>query len=542
MTVTAELDPGQRLRVVKFLAYGWSSQRSMPALRDQVGAALAEARHTGWDGLLAEQRAYLDDFWDRADVELDGDAELQQAVRFGLFHTLQAGARAEQRAIPAKGLTGPGYDGHAFWDTETFVLPVLTYTAPRGRRRCPALAPRDARPRPGAGPAAGAEGRRVPVAHDPRPGVLGLLAGRDRRLPHQRRHRRRRGALPGGDRRRGLRARGGPRAAGRDRAAVALARPPRRRRGASASTASRGPTSTARSPTTTSTPTSWPSETCARPPTPPSAIRSAPRSSASTTRRPPAGATPPKRCSSPTTRRWASTPRPRASPSTRSGTSRRRSPEQYPLLLHFPYFDLYRKQVVKQADLVLALHLRGDAFSEEEKARDLRLLRAADGPRLLAVGLHPGGHRRRGRPSGAGLRLPRRGRADGPRRPRAQHAGRAAHRLAGGHLDRAVAGFGGMRDHDGALSFAPRLPGALTRLTFRLCFRGQRLRVEVRHAEATYSLLEGPPLEITHHGEVAKVSTEHPQLVPSRRRPFARLPPNPRGGRRRGGAIRRDDE
>ena len=45
-------------------------------------------------------------------------------------------------------------------------------------------------------------------------------------------------------------------------------------------------------------------------------------------------------------------------------------PDQYPLLLHFPYFDLYRKQVVKQADLVLALHARGDAFTDEEKARD----------------------------------------------------------------------------------------------------------------------------------------------------------------------------
>src|SRR5262249_24252953 len=130
MTVAADLAPDQRLRVVKFLAYGWSSQRSVPALRDQVIAALAEARHTGWDGLLAAQRAYLDAFWERADVELEGDTELQQAVRFGLFHTLQAGARAEQRAIAAKGLTGPGYDGHTFWDTERFVLPVLTYTVP----------------------------------------------------------------------------------------------------------------------------------------------------------------------------------------------------------------------------------------------------------------------------------------------------------------------------------------------------------------------------------------------------------------------------
>ncbi len=102
----------------------------MPALRDQVAAALAAARHTGWDGMLAEQRAYLDEFWEHADVHVDGDPEIQQAVRFGLFQVLQAGARAEGRAIPAKGLTGPGYDGHAFWDTESFVLPVLTYALP----------------------------------------------------------------------------------------------------------------------------------------------------------------------------------------------------------------------------------------------------------------------------------------------------------------------------------------------------------------------------------------------------------------------------
>ena len=131
VTVSADIDPGKPLRIVKFLAYGWSRTRSLPAVRDQVAAALAEAQHRGWDRLAGEQREYLDDFWKRADVELEGDAELQQAVRFALFHVLQAGARAEQRAIPAKGLTGSGYDGHSFWDTEAFVLPVLTYTAPQ---------------------------------------------------------------------------------------------------------------------------------------------------------------------------------------------------------------------------------------------------------------------------------------------------------------------------------------------------------------------------------------------------------------------------
>ncbi len=130
-TVICGLRPGQRLRIVKYMSYGWSALRSRPALRDQVAAALASARYSGWQGLLDGQRQYLDDFWDSADVEVEGDADLQQAVRFGLFHVLQASARAERRAIAGKGLTGSGYDGHAFWDTEGFVLPVLTYTVPR---------------------------------------------------------------------------------------------------------------------------------------------------------------------------------------------------------------------------------------------------------------------------------------------------------------------------------------------------------------------------------------------------------------------------
>src|SRR6266550_3823571 len=100
VTIGTDLLVGERLTMVKFLSYGWSSQRSLAAVRDQVIAAVAKAKYAGWDSLLEGQRAYLDDFWATADVELEGDTELQQAVRFALFHTLQAGSRAEQRAIP----------------------------------------------------------------------------------------------------------------------------------------------------------------------------------------------------------------------------------------------------------------------------------------------------------------------------------------------------------------------------------------------------------------------------------------------------------
>jgi alpha,alpha-trehalose phosphorylase len=74
----------------------------------------------------------------------------------------------------------------------------------------------------------------------------------------------------------------------------------------------------------------------------------------------------------------------------------------------------------------------------------------------------------------------------------------------------AVAGFGGMRDHDGSLTFAPRLPERLSRLAFGLCFRGRRLKVEVERQHARYSLSEGAPLEIKHHGEAVNVTVEKP--------------------------------
>jgi alpha,alpha-trehalose phosphorylase len=127
------LERGQRLRIVKLLAYGWSSLRSTAALRDQVAAALTGARHAGLEELLAGQRAYLDEFWDGADVRVEGDPGLQQAVRFALFHVLQTGARGERRCLPAKGLTGPGYDGHTFWAPR----PTCCRCSPTPSRRPP---------------------------------------------------------------------------------------------------------------------------------------------------------------------------------------------------------------------------------------------------------------------------------------------------------------------------------------------------------------------------------------------------------------------
>jgi alpha,alpha-trehalose phosphorylase len=128
------LGPGESLEIVKLAAYEYSDQAEGTGLRDEVSAALVAARQAGWEGLAKEQARFLRSFWQGADVELDGDPEVQQAIRFALFHVLQSAARAERNPIPAKGLTGTGYEGHVFWDMESYVLPVLTYLYPKGAK------------------------------------------------------------------------------------------------------------------------------------------------------------------------------------------------------------------------------------------------------------------------------------------------------------------------------------------------------------------------------------------------------------------------
>ena len=238
-----------------------------------------------------------------------------------------------------------------------------------------------------------------------------------------------------------------------------------------------------------------------------------PPSSAPTSRRRRPGETLPRTWSSPGTKRSECTLSRRASPITRSGTSPAPGATQYPLLLHFPYFDLYRKQVVKQADLVLALHARGDAFTDEEKARDFAYYEALTvrdsslSACTQAVIAAEVGHLELAYDYFAEAAL-----VDLHDLAGTTHNGVHIASLAGAWTA-AVAGFGGMRDHGGVLTFAPRLPARLERLAFRIVFRGRRLRVEVTGREAAYTLVEGPPLDVAHHGETVTLSTEQPVTV-----------------------------
>lgn len=97
-------------------------------------AAVRDAVDAGFDRLMAGHRRAWAGRWHDADIVIDGDDELQLAVRFGLFHLMAGVADRGEAAVGARGLTGPGYRGHVFWDADTFVLPFLAATHPEAAR------------------------------------------------------------------------------------------------------------------------------------------------------------------------------------------------------------------------------------------------------------------------------------------------------------------------------------------------------------------------------------------------------------------------
>jgi alpha,alpha-trehalose phosphorylase len=537
LTVATEIGDGEGLVLTKLIAYGWSSRRSLPAVRDQVDAALSSARRSTWEGLVEEQREYLDNFWEGADVEIDGDAELQQAIRFALFHTLQCGARTERRAIAAKGLTGSGYDGHAFWDTETFVLPVLSYTAPdaaadalrwrhstlplaherafqlglegaafpwrtiRGQE-CSAYWPAGTAAFHVAADVADAVIRHIDVTGDltfERDFGLRLLVETARLWRSLGHH-----DVDGAFHIDGVTGPDEYTAIANDNVYTNLMAQ-RNLRGA-VDAAARHPRTAAKLGVDDEELAAW-RDAAAAIYLPFDERLGVHQQSEGFTRH----------------AEW---------------DFENTAPEQYPLLLNFPYFDLYRKQVIKQPDLVLALYKRGDAFTDEEKARnfayyerltvrDSSLSACVQAIVAAEVGQLELAYDYFGEAALMDLDDLEHNTRDGV------HIAS----LAGSWLS-AVAGFGGMRDVGGELSFSPRIPHALQRLAFRLTFRGRRLRVEIVHGQATYELLSGDALELSHDGVPLTIAVDRPQTrswSPPHAGPPPEQPPGRGPSRRRPG-------
>jgi alpha,alpha-trehalose phosphorylase len=499
-TFATTLQQGERLEVVKLLAYGWSAVRSEPAVRDQVAAALVGARISGWEGLLAAQREFLEDFWGGADVAVEGDPVLQQAVRFGLFHVLQAGARTERRAISSKGLTGPGYDGHAFWDTEGFVLPVLTATFPAAARdallwRYSILDRARDRAR-----TLKLEGAAFPwrtiageecSAYWPA-GTAAFHVNADIAYAVER-----------------YRHATGDEAFDRDVGTELLVETARLwaslghhdRHGAWHVDGVTGPdeySAIADDNTFTNLMAGRnlraAAQACARHPDRGRDLGVTGEEVAAWLRAAEAAVVPydeelgvhEQSAGFTTYREWDFT------------TS------QYPLFLHAPYVELYRSQVCKQADLVLALHWCGDAFTADQKARDVdyyepRTVRDSSlSACTQAVMCAEVGHLELAHDYATEAAL-----IDLHDLHRNSRDGLHVASLAGAWTA-LVEGFGGLRVWDGRLCFRPALPAGITELTFHLRWQGALLHVSVTH-EATEYIAHGASVLVDHDGEQLEV-------------------------------------
>lgn len=133
--VQVHAEPGVPIRITKYVSYHTSTGVPCEELADRCGRTLDRAAVAGVDALVAEHRAELDRFWGAADIQIDGDDTAQQALRWNLFQLAQASIRTQEQGIAAKGVTAGGYDGHYFWDTEVYVLPFLAYTDPIAARK-----------------------------------------------------------------------------------------------------------------------------------------------------------------------------------------------------------------------------------------------------------------------------------------------------------------------------------------------------------------------------------------------------------------------
>jgi alpha,alpha-trehalose phosphorylase len=534
VTVSAQLQPGRPLRMVKLIAYHWSAHQSIEWLRDQVDASLQNALAEGFDGLAAMQRSHLDGYWRSAELDLDGDDEILQALRYSQFQLVQASTRAEGRAIPSKGLTGPGYDGHAFWDTEVYVLPVLSYSQPRlardallwrhsmldlARGRARQLGLRGAafpwrtihgEECSGYWPAGTAAfhinadiARAVQLYVDAtgdddfdRGAGLELLCETARLWVSYGYH-----AMDGRFRIDGV--------TGPDEYSALvynnlytnlMARDNLR---AAAAAAQRHPGSAEGLGVSADEIAEW--------------LRAADAMTIPFDAR--LGVH--MQCDGFTDHeRWdfAAT-----------------APQHYPLLLHHHYLNLYRKQVVKQADLVLAMFTCGDAFDDDQKRRNFEYYEqvtvrdsslSASMQSIIAAEV---GHVELAYDYLAEAALTDLHDLKGNIRDGLHMASLA------GALQAAVAGLGGLRRAHGALSFSPRLPTAVERLAFPLNFRGRRLHVEVHRESATYTLDPGnAPLELLHWGERIMLERSATRAIPPAPDLDPPVQPQGRAPRRRG--------
>jgi alpha,alpha-trehalose phosphorylase len=530
MRLTVDAQPAVPIRLTKYVAY--HSSRSAPAaeLARRCEWTLARGVRLGFDSLARCQRRNLDRFWDRADVRVDTKApdsvRTRQAVRWNLFQLCQATWRAEGAGVPAKGLTGRAYEGHYFWDTEIYLLPFLAYTQPRIARNLlrfrHSMLPNARR-------------RAVDLGHDGAMFPWRTINGDEASAYYQ----------AGTAQyhinadiayaiRRYVWARGDPgflvEAGAEMLVETARLWADLGFYGDDGAFHIHGVTG-------------------------PDEYTTVVNDNAYTNLMARSNLSYAAECV-----RWLASERPidhirlvedtglrpgevegweRAAAAMHVPYDERRGihPQDsafldrepwdldttpaadFPLLLHYHPLEIYRRQVVKQADVVLAMFLLGDEFTDRQKRDNFEYYdRLTTGDSSLSasvesiVAAEVGANERALEYFRFALLM-----------DLADAAGNASDGVhvacAGGVWQALVFGFGGVRETDGALAITPRLPAEWRSLEFPLRFCDRQLRVHLDHDEERYAIDEGEPLEIRVRGERHVVRVDRPLLLVAARTP-----------------------
>src|SRR6476620_8164804 len=491
-----EAQPGSPIQLTKYMIYHTSQTASAEELCGRAEWSLDRVMAQGFQQLLTAQEQYMDDFWRRSDVQVRDvqedrtkrtTVEIQQAIRFNLFHMLQASARAEDAGVPAKGLTGRAYEGHYFWDTEIYLLPFLTYTSPRIAKNLLTF----------------------------RYKMLPQATARAKELGH-------RGAMfpwrtISGDEASAYYAAGTAQYHINADIMYAL-------RKYVQATGDELFMRTCGAEMLVETARLWSDlgffsdakggKFCINGVTGPDEYNAVVQKTALDPSEPEAWSRAADNMYVPYDETLKIIPQDDSFLDREPWDFRNTPPERYPLLLFYHPLNIYRKQVIKQADVVLAMFLLGDAFSHETKKRNFDFydpLTTGDSSLSSCVeaiiAAQTGDVEKAIRYGMAALLMDL---ADvGGNVKDGCHIASMA-----GTWMMLTYGFGGMRDDDGTLSFWPRrAPQDNAVLRFPVTYRGQMLEIEIALDKVEYALREGERVVIRHETEDIELTRAHPVAV-----------------------------
>ena len=529
------IERGKSIRIHKLLSYHYSENTAPEQVRSQAAWTLDRAIDVGFSQILEQQRADVSRFWSRAEVTIDSaDPRTQQVIRWNLFQLLQASERVEGHGIGARGLTGQSYEGHYFWDTEIYVLPFLIYSNPKVARsllkhRYDMLDKARARAKE-----LGHRGATFPwrTINGDEASAYYAAGTAQYHINADIAYALRKYVEVSGDEE-FLRRYGAEILVETARLWCDLGFFSERKNGCFCINGVTGPDEY-----TALVNNNYFTNIMARENLlyaartvdyleriQPEAFDALVRCTGLTNDEPAAWKEAAERMYLPYDDRLRVHPQDDDFLQLEKWDFANTPEDHYPLLLHYHPLNLYRSQVIKQADTVLAMFLLADQFTTEDKKRNFDYydpLTTHDSSlsvciqSIVANEIGYRGKAMRYFNFAAVMDVSDIG-------GNMMHGAHIA--SIGGTWLALLYGFAGMRDNDGRLSFRPRLPDEWSRLALSLIVRGQRLRIEIDHSATTYRLVGGEGLVICHDGEELTLAESAP--VVTRPTPPAQIEPEP---------------